>query len=628
MADITFYKNIPFDPDGSYTMDFLTASSSFSETVRSNYLNASSRLYQTIALGNDVYIRDNVPFRVEINIDKLKAAGVNYFRFRNYIYNENAYSRYYYGFIDKMTLSAADTTVIEWHIDVIQTYLAEIYSDAYEQQIERCHQDRFNSSMQPIFNTFPDLPAGPSKTKILQKIKVGDVGYCILICSSQLDQNSFDNSPRVAPPDIVQNCPNSFYYYIIPFPKNSAAFNGGFYKEDGTTPIFWLGGNNATSSLFKAAAPYVVGMYFSPVPPVEITWTSFSGGFKINHKNGVSYIDGGAAGADVLRITPNGVGISNAIYNAVVAQSGFTGLFNTTIIADNVSLSAYNQSTTRDPLRETKLYTAQYCPIHFSDFSSTVDKLIKNELIPSGLTPMSAGASFSIVGAPTLWVKFVNYNSAIDGITDFKNDTSNELPVVADTFADYFSRNSASSLMSLASVAASGLNFGGVAMATKTPSYSKTIAKQNAAAYGSAAGDFESKAGAGISSLVNLADAYLAPDKAQSVSNSITPRLARGYYDFLYYYDMPINAIEICDFWALYGYPYHKPAKLSDVIKTRYRFNYVKTADAKLPSITYNEHKVKLEQLLNAGITFWHDHAGTIAAIRDYSKENAEISLL
>lgn len=630
MADITFYKNIPFAPDGSFTMDFLTAGGAFSEATRTSYLEGTSRFYTSIALGDSVYIRDNVPFRVPYNIDALRNAGVNYFRFRNIVPDVTpaVYSRYYYGFIDKMTLAAADTTEIEWHIDPLQTYLSEIYSEAYQQKIERCHQDRYyksNNQLYPIFNTLPDMPAGARKIKALQKITVGDVGYCVLICSSQLGADSFDNSIRVGPPDVIQGCPNSFYYYIFPVLKNYRAHYMREFKA-GNNLIFSIG-NDAlpAAALFKTAAPRVVAMYYTPVPPVKITWTYANGVYTLDTQNSdVETIDGGAANALVLRIGKTIKGIETTS----ITQDGFAGLGNKDIITDNVSLSPYNASTTRDPLRESKLYTSDYVPIYFTDYSSAPDKLIKNELI-SAPSYAIAGASFSIVGIPTIWVKFANYNGDVFGPTDYKNDTANEIPIVTDTFSEYFSRNSASSLMSLASVMASGLNFGGVANSTKIPiSYSKSLAKANASAYGAAGMGFTQNVKSGISGGTDLIDVVLAPDTAKSVSNAITPTLSRGYYDFLYYYEIPVNAVEICDFWALYGYPYNKPAKLSDVLKTRNRFNYVKTTDATLISITYAEHKRKVEALFDAGVTFWHDRAGTIATIGDYSKENAETTLL
>ena len=597
MADITFYKNIPFDPDGSYTMDFLNSSGAFDNGTRESYLNASSHLYASISEGiSDVFIRENVAFKVPYNIDALRNAGVNYFKFRNKLPDNTGYGRYYFGFIDKMTLSSADTTVIDWHLDPLQTYLSEIYSDTRQQNVERCHQDRFNSSMRPIFNTMPDMPAGEQKTKALRTITTGEVGYCVLVCSSQLDQFSFDNSPRLAPPDIVQNCPNSFFHYIFPVPKDVTGSTNHFYSANNET-IYSIGLNASSSSsaLLKIAAPHVVGMYYTPIPPFDITWTKITtpAGYKLNHRSGVALIDGGAAGALVMRVQPNVVGYNNNLHYTAITESGFTGLTNSYIISDNVSISAYNQNTARNPLRETKLYTSRYCPIYISDYSCTAPKLIKNELIPDNTT-MIAGASFSIVGNPTLWIRFINYDATIEGITDYKNDTSNELPVVADTFADYFSRNTANNIMSFASLIA-------------------TMGRGT---------------GAFMPAAVNAADAFLAPDVTKSASNSTTPRIARKLEDFIYYYEMPINAVELCDFWALYGYPYNKPATLSSVLNTRYRFNYVKTSDAKLPSIAYAEHKKKVEALFDAGVTFWHNRAGTYAAIRNYSKENAEMSLL
>ena len=609
MADITFYKNIPFAPDGSFTMDFLSSGGAFSEATRSTYLEGSSRFYTSIALGEAVYIRDNAPFRVPYNIDALRNAGVNYFRFRNVVPDVTpaVYSRYYYGFIDKMTLAAADTTEIEWHIDPLQTYLSEIYSETYQQKIERCHQDRFDSSMSPVFNTLPDINSGKRKLKSYQKIVAGDIGYYVLICTEQLKRDSFDSSARTTPPEIVQNNQNSFWYYVIPAFKNYSDHSNQHFKAASADiiDIFSLNTQINQALIFQAASPYVVGMYYTPIPPVKIQWTKSGNNYILSNTDEIEAVDGGLY-LDMLMFKTLRVKKTTSIRYTPISQSGFAGLFNTSIISDNVSISSpYNAQSARNPLRETKLYTSDYTPIHFTDYSSN-SIVVKNELIPKNIL-MSFSGSFSLVGSPTLYVELFNYSGGIAGVSDFKNETSNEVPFISDTYAETMSRKKASIVGSLVSTALSaGLS----------------------AAKGYSINAFAHAASGAISAGETIGDAYFAPDTVKSISNDITPSLARGYNDFIIYYEMPINAVELCDFWALYGYPYDKPAKLSDVINTRYRFNYVKTGGARLPSVTYTEHKKALEALLDGGVTFWHNHAGTFAAIGDYSKENAEMSLL
>ena len=609
MADITFYKNIPFAPDGSFTMDFLSASGAFSEATRSSYFSGSSRLYASIALGDTIYIRDNVPFRVPYNIDALRNAGVNYFRFRNVVPDVTpaTYSRYYYGFIDKMTLAAADTTEIEWHIDPLQTYLSEIYSETYQQKIERCHQDRFTSSMRPIFNTLPDISAGKRRLKNLQKIVTGDIGYYVLICTEQLKRDSFDSSARVTPPEVIQNNQNSFFYYIIPAFKDYSEHVGQHFKASANDiiDIFSLNIELNQALVFAAASPYVVGMYYSPIPPVKINWTHSGNNYILNSNSEVEAVDG-AVYLDLLMFKTLRVKKTTAIqWTTIQQQNVFAGLSNKDIISDNVSIvEAYNEKTTRNPLREVKLYTSDYCPIYFGDYTAR-DVKIKNELIP--VANITFSGSFSIVGSPTLYVRLLSYNSAIDGISDFKNETANEVPFISETYAETMSRKRASIAGSLVS----SILGAGISAAKGNPISAGTQAANGA-----------------INTASTVLDAYFAPDAVKSISNDITPSLARAYNDFIIYYEMPINAVELCDFWALYGYPYDKPAKLSDVINTRYRFNYIKTGGARLPSVAYAEHKKALEALLDGGVTFWHNHANTFATIGDYSKENAEMSLL
>lgn len=643
MADITFYKNIPFAPDGSFTMDFLSASGAFSETTRSTYLEGTSRFYTSIALGDTVYIRDNVPFRVPYNIDALRNAGVNYFRFRNIVPDVTpaVYSRYYYGFIDKMTLAAADTTEIEWHIDPLQTYLSEIYSETYQQKIERCHQDRFiksENTLIPKYNTLGDMPAGIKKPVKIKDIVydgpsnhgnsdvTADIGFIIIVATSQLSNNGgLDESLRHDPPYLVQNVQNTFYYYIIPFFKDCAAHQNDFMATTASLNnnpfatyqmLFFPGAYSKymgveitpEANLFKQDAQNFAGMFYSPTPPFDIyftkTYNSTWGGYNyVLHRNDPVAIDRGPqitalAGTGNLAILT----VTND-FN-VTHYSRLTSLNKSDLLKHFTTLTPFTQQTTRDPYRETKLYTSQYCKMSFSDFSKS--KEIKNELITGDDLIMDA--YYSIVGNPSYRITFINYGevgagASLIGITDFQNSTSLELPIVKDNFSDYQSRRSASIAAALVSNVANLVSMRSVT----------SLLSQVTSLYTTAA---------------RFQDEYNAPDIAQSVDNEAAGKLSMYLGNYTITAETPVNAVEICDFWALYGYPYDKPAKLSDVINTRYRFNYIKTGGARLPSVTYTEHKKALEDLLNNGVTFWHNHAGTFATIGDYSKENAEMSLL
>ena len=90
------------------------------------------------------------------------------------------------------------------------------------------------------------------------------------------------------------------------------------------------------------------------------------------------------------------------------------------------------------------------------------------------------------------------------------------------------------------------------------------------------------------------------------------------------YAAFPHNYNVICDFWNLYGYPLNEYRKISEIIKSRHWFNYIKTTGAQLPNIAFLPHRIELEKLLNNGVTFWHNRNGNARPFNNYEFENAE----
>lgn len=634
MADVYFYKNIEFDINGSYTMDFLNASGAFSSTVRDNYFNA--RLFTNIS-DNNIYMRESIPTRVAYNIDALRNAGVNYIKYRNLDPTTNRFSIWYYAFIENMEYIDANTTAIVIKIDVLQTYLKELYESTYQNVIERCHQNRYDIDGNPIFNTLSDIPAGDHELESVKYFNpINDIVFYLIASSEEMDISLEASYPFInRTPPIIQNTYNSFYYYIIPAFKNPEAhLNDVFVVKEGDKyiPLTSLDENNtALANVFnsiKADSSKILSVYFLPFAPFDIRFQ------KQTFENGNRYIFRSESDAITTvshNIGGSGTGVTIEIKTIKVSKFGATesknlGTLSNVEFIDSKTTRNFNYSDIRDPARESKLYTSEYTQFYFSDYNT--DKEIKLEHIAGDPAESEKFIRFdlttSIVGRVSLNIKLLHYEQFFDSlkfVTDFRTQSNYEIPFSVASVSEYIHNQSASIVGGLAT---------STALTGKLKSRNPKNKKSESSTEEAGKYIYTSKKGAAkISSVMfdTLTDVLDAENSIDTPGNLASERAAANslkYFGFMIYAAFPHNYNVICDFWNLYGYPLNEYRKISEVIKSRHWFNYIKTTGAQLPNIAFLPHRIELEKLLDNGVTFWHNRNGNARPFNNYEFENAE----
>lgn len=606
MADVYFYKNIEFDINGSYTMDFLSASGAFSSTVRDNYFNA--RLFSNIS-DNNIYMRESIPTRVAYNIDALRNAGVNYIKYRNLDPTTNRFSIWYYAFIENMEYVDANTTAIVIKIDVLQTYLKDLYDSTYQNVIERCHQDRYDINGEPVFNTLSDIPSGEHELESVKYFNpVNDVVFYLIVATEKITtlEPSGISTFRDCP-NIIQNTFNSFFYYLVPAfkdPTNHANDNFVADFDGDTVPLVSLYLKSYVDNLDIAAmllpqSAKLLNVYFLPFSPFSIRiqrTANTSGGYTYKIISDSDAIEITRAMFTVADTAFTGAALT--VKNSDGAESRTLGTFSNTEFIDTKANRNFDYSDIRDPARESKLYTSEYTQFYLSDYNT--DKEIKLEHIVGDPGQSEKFIRFdltaAILGRVSLNVKLFHYEQAADNlkfVTNFSTVGSYETPYNVSSLSEYIHNQGASILGGLATQA----------LGARTPT---------------------GAAGAMIGTVMGLVNAERKVDQPLSIVNERASSNALGYYGFMIYAAFPHNYNVICDFWNLFGYPLNEYRKISEVIKSRHWFNYIKTTGAQLPNIAFLPHRIEAERLLNNGVTFWHNRNGNARPFNNYELENAE----
>lgn len=117
-----------------------------------------------------------------------------------------------------------------------------------------------------------------------------------------------------------------------------------------------------------------------------------------------------------------------------------------------------------------------------------------------------------------------------------------------------------------------------------------------------------------------ITDSHLTPISGGNVPSTSSIIWKLGHVGFYFYASAPAveNIKCIDDFFSMYGYKTNR-VKLPNV-NTRPLWNYVKTAGAIISGPFDRTAKLKMQEMLDNGVTFWHVPA---ASIGDYSNPEA-----
>lgn len=622
-SEVYLIKNCPLDIGREHTIKFASAS------AQQTYFQSNVRA--THHWGDYVRINplDNV---IRLGLDYASVYQCNYVAFRNAatLYEQ----KWYYAFITECNYINEGTTEIVYSLDYMQTYLFDF--KVLPSMIEREHTktDTVGGNIVPegldigeyVFNKRDN-----SSGEVL--CHVGDKLVYILITSRDLLNNYTQGRPWT---DLT-----TFY------PVGNMFCGVGVYViEDAATLGEVL--TDMTTQVDSIAAVF-------PFPAVLLDFTCVHWGtsqaFPITKKIGRLYDDNGGTSVKIRKLSEavsytNGSGETVTLKNAINIS-----LFNT------VPIDGYT------PFNN-KMYTAPFCWVAL-DTRTGEEQLYRPELFSSKIDFQFASAPSA---EPKIFGMPVNYRGKTanweEGIIK-----DNSYPYCAyqyDVYKVWLQQNQSSLALSFAKGAVEG-SLGALSASigrSSFSSYSKEttgeipqiVQKRNAknqftrgwevkttpinlTESGERSVHYKNNPaevalrGAGgfggcVSVLSTIADHQRVPNEVRGQVNNGSINQANNVNDFFLYIKTIRGdyAQKIDDFFSRFGYAVNRfgVPNLFDTNGTpRRRWNYVKTVDCKVDSVTgvgFN-HDVEenLEALFDHGITFWNISNGTMY---DYTQTN------
>lgn len=579
-GSVILCQNIPIDNTYAHTIDFSTKDEQLAYFMGHKYRELTSF----------TYIRKDNKLRVGISLDDLKA--VNYLTFVS-----SSNSRRYYCFITNKEYSNDNTTYLTIEIDVMQTYMFD-----YELKpcfVERSHVDRWDSKMRPIFYyAAEDFEVGNEymleKAYKIAKDTSENISWFLVVMSP-----SEAIHKNAALPNNLNDIPTPYYYYLVPHFKRYAGY------------MFKCGGKRVSniSDFMSLMADSGIGnavreISLIPYLPFEVSVNETTG--EITFGKGVTIDIEELTATDswgdvVLEMI---LGNDDFVFNAMrinPAKSNFD--IRKTLCSfkwdegldmpgvQDVAKHATNPNKTDDPRFESKLYMFPYRYNAINNWRGG-HLTVKNEYLPEDVD-IKFTKAFAFNSPARYWVE--GYRDDVNGRnSSIVDDNSLNLPIVSDTYFTYMLQNKNQRLANMITTTANGVIGGLAGGATIVGS-----------AIGAAAGGLTALAGSVASSIGQSADLKNQPD---SVINANDCTLAIGddnVYLTLYRYMIHPDMMErLANFFHMFGYKINK--LMQPNIKTRTRFNYIKTAGCSLTSNIDYDDVLRIKSIFDDGITFWH----------------------
>lgn len=578
----------------------------------------SSKIFRNIELPSDddyVYIRENRT--IEVDLNKSKLLGVNYLRYKN----DN---KWWYAFITNKTYINESVTSIEFEIDVFQTFMFDY--QLRECYISREHQDRYDNSKSPIFNTkIESLEMGSDYVKtgemLINESPLANTRLtaCLVISTKDIETSGTLTQGISGPTNFL---PDPLRYYIIPIiNRPSQAFNVSGYKGFTASALNGdiagrsdYGSADLTNQITKYSN--IISMSILPYFPFEYTLEESNGTYSFNAptltKVRCLYHPVGALDADAdERVIFK---LSSDTPKDFLQYVDFKAML-------NIPTPNFTTTTPRDIKYETKLYTHPYQYVTLDD--DQIEPLVlKPQFIDNFYTRVRFNQAIGV--NPIVKYYIDNYKGDTGNDNTLINNTQNDLTVASSKLNDYLAQNKASATTGIAVNTA--LDVGVTALRTGIG-----VATGNPFAVSNAISDARGVVG----NLLN--ENFKRQDLAQGSLNF----KARGnnIYAYVQQYGsntgLKIRRYSISNSFKnfVYNFFYHYGYQSNDFkvpnLKSRYYFNYIQIPDINIDTRIDDEHIQRLKAIYSRGITIWHyRNAETYRGIGDYTYENAETNLI
>lgn len=626
-GSIYLIKNALVDRNYSHTIDFKSPSEQLA------YWGSLVKY----SLSEYSYIRRSRQYiNVEKKLEELQDVNYLYYRARED-------GKIYYCFVtDKEYLNDNNTTLY-FEVDVLQTRMFEY--EVKPSYILQEHVDRWDANLKPIYSrTDEGLDYGSEYTieagyQIKPDANNEDtIRWFLAICKPNSTMaSSGRNTSEIDAVGLV----NPYIYFLIPqVTSNGVLFS---YNTDSGVKSAEVGMLDEFSKIMATSEhgnfvqqivklPYLPFNFKYSIQNVETndpaTSTIISREYKVADARDIEDVR-----FDITEINDSKFiripGAINASFMKTLAEMDWDeGIKDALPTAEQwAEVRANPYTTERDKRFESKLLTYPYRYNLFTDWKNN-PVIIKNEYLCNDKIKVNHTQSISFNSPSRYWLEGYKKDPEGRGSSIIQN-IPEEAPIITDAYYTYMLQNKNQ-------IQADQTN-------AKISGTTNTImgAVNGASGGGGLLGTVFGAIGGAISSGVNAAVGYQNMIRSENAKQRdiknlpdtiINPNDVNfSYFDnneWLTFYRYKI-ACEfehlLADTFAMSGYTV-KRVKVPN-LKTRTRYNYVKTVGANIVGSFEQNDLVLLRQIFDNGITFWHYNNVNFKML-DYSLENIETKLL
>lgn len=565
-TEVRLLSHIPLTPGYEHQLTF---SSAAAQTTF--FQSKTNKLYTDFT-----YLKEDQTLKVPGGRDSLYSC--NYVMYRNKDFS----TKWFYAFITKLEYVNPNTTKIHFELDVFQTWQFDFtFRTSY---VLREHTKRWNTDGSPVINTIEEnLDYGTEyETVAIENFRpFGDIFFLVIVTKAAMHFSGGVSYVNKINPTKV-GLPQPLNYYVHPFKmigSVSTVVGGSAYTLSPILEV--LEGLFTQEGAVNNVVSIYITDYFDNISNVDGTLSFSTADFDR------------ASVADDSAINVNTIHVKNL--------NNFRST--TTNLGDKYSGYA--------AVTESKLLMHPYTMFVLDDFKGNRVEL-KNEYVNTSSLVLRYKGSLGTSNKVSYQVENYLYSGAsqIPGMEKaLINNSPNDLPILADMLSAYLQGN------------------------RNAIDNQKNAILFNAAAGATGGMVMGGGAGAVLGTAAGLANSYYQIEglnaKKKDIINtppSIEKMGGNTSFDYgngisgVYVVKKQITAeyrTRLTDFFKMFGYKV-SALKVPN-FKSRQHYNYIQTKGANLTGNVPQDDLIKLKEVFDNGLTFWHgDYVG------DYAKTNGD----
>lgn len=616
-GQVFLVKNAIVDRNYGHTIDFKSPSEQLAYWGSLIKYSVDKELYSYIR-------RETQQITVPYKLDEIQ--DVNYLYYKA---SEN--SKMYYCFVDDKKYLSETASTIYFHTDVLQTYMFDY--EVKQSYVLQEHTDRWDANHKPIYSRTEEGLDYGSEYTIESGYKIEpnqekDTQYYLAICTQHNHLVGSGNSTNAT--EIADIC-LPYYFYLLAHDKrasdsgytkwavkideNDATMVGGLYEFMQKMSSGVLG--NFVKQIIRL--PYLPFKYKAD-EGMEYTNIDLTGENSVDFAiTGIKIDDT----AEVNFLAINKIKKNYEFVKKLAEMNVFEGVESALPTDEQwAKVESNPYSIERDKRFESKLLCYPYRYNLLTDWKSN-PVIIKNEYIGSDKIKLNYTQGVSFNSPVRYWIE--NYKKDPEGRgTSLVQLTPDEIPVVSDAYYTYMLQNKNQIQANQTNAIVSGAVNTGMGVV-------------NGARSGGLVGAIFGGLNSGVDSAVNLQNMIRSENAKQkdlkNLPDSIINSNDCGFTLFDNNKHISFYRYKICcefeellaDTFNITGYTV-KRVKKPD-LKSRLRFNYIKTVGANIVGSFDQSDLTLIKQIFDNGVTFWHYNTVNFKPF-DYSLENIETKLI